>query len=164
MSFGNVRALTTGVAIALTLSCAKQPQTAGAEAPSGEAAGEEKPSGASDVPWEQKNHQQRLEYMGLVVYPKMKELFQAYDPEYFGEFKCQTCHGEDMEAVDYEMPNSLIALSAENTIEEAMSYDPETSKFMAEKVVPKMAELLGEDPVDPQEGSGFGCFACHQKE
>lgn len=120
--------------------------------------------GAPDVPWPQKTREQRMEYMGLVVYPKMKETFQSFDAKGFAEFKCQTCHGKDMEAVDFKMPNSLYGLSATDPMGAAMEYDEQVAKFMAETVVPTMAELLGTAPYDPATHEGFGCFGCHQME
>lgn len=38
---------------------------------------------------------------------------------------------------------------------------PEVTTFMAEVVVPAMAEALGEPPFDPATGEGFGCAGCH---
>jgi hypothetical protein len=35
--------------------------------------------------------------------------------------------------------------------------------FMGKKVVPTIANLLGEEPFDPKTGKGLGCFECHTK-
>lgn len=120
--------------------------------------------GAPAVPWHDKTRAQKMEYMGLVVYPRMKEAFVAFDAEGFKDFKCQTCHGEDMEAVDFKMPNALYALSATDPMGSARDYDEKVAAFMTETVVPAMTELLGEEPYRPETHQGFGCFECHQKE
>ena len=39
---------------------------------------------------------------------------------------------------------------------------PEIVKFMSEKVVPDMANALGEKPFDPATKQGFGCAGCHE--
>ncbi len=36
--------------------------------------------------------------------------------------------------------------------------------FMAERVEPAQAQLLGTEPFNPQTGHGFGCFNCHPHE
>jgi hypothetical protein len=152
------------VVVVSLLGCGKPPEAEGPKTPADEPKEQAAEPGAPDVPWEEKSHQQRLEYMGTVVYPKMKEMFQAHDPESYAEFTCATCHGDDMEAVNYEMPNTLIGLPADNPVEDSMGYAPETAKFMVEKVVPTMAELLDHKPFDPATGEGFDCFECHQKD
>lgn len=111
---------------------------------------------APALAWADMNREQRLEYMGLTIVPEMKKLFQANDPKAYAEFTCKTCHGEDMQAVDYKMPNGLFALEKPDPMPAAMDYDAETTKFMAEQVVPRMAELLGND--------AFNCFNCHDAE
>lgn len=118
--------------------------------------------GAPDVPWSKKTHEQRGEYMAHVVYPKVKALFQEYDPKEFAEFRCQTCHGEDMEKVHFEMPNSLFALPRTDPVKAALSHDEKTAKFMMESVEPTMKELLGRE--DPATTERFGCLSCHQTE
>ncbi len=120
--------------------------------------------GAPNIPWAEKTHQQRQEFMGIYVFPKMKQVFQGKDAQAYAGFKCQTCHGDDMEAVNFKMPNDLYPLPAENTIEAAKEYDAEMTQFMMEQVVPTMVEVLGVQPYDPSTGQGFGCFSCHPKE
>lgn len=105
------------------------------------------------------NREQRLEFMGTTVQPAMDKLFKEYDPVGFKVFKCQTCHGQDMRAVDYRLPNGLYALPETDTLEASKDYDERMTQFMMEQVTPKMAELLGTEP-----GKAFGCFSCHEKE
>jgi hypothetical protein len=102
--------------------------------------------------------------MALYVVPKMKPIFQAQDARAYAGFVCQTCHGEDMEQVNFKMPNQLYALAADNPIEAAMEDDAETTHFMVQRVVPAMAKLLDVEPSSAGKVDGFGCFGCHQKE
>ena len=105
--------------------------------------------------WASMNREQRLEYMGLIVLPEMKQLFQRYDDSY-SEFKCQTCHGEDMEEVDFKMPNGLFSLVRPNPIPGAREYDERVTEFMQSNVVPRMGELLGKT-------GSISCFTCHDE-
>ncbi|RMG94623.1 MAG: hypothetical protein D6705_15660 [Deltaproteobacteria bacterium] len=153
------------VALAAVACKPKAAEQTPAESP---ASGEKKAAatepGAPGVPWAEKTHQQKMEFMGIYVLPKMSALFKEHDAERFKDFKCQTCHGDDMESVDFHMPNDLYPLPTANTIEAAKEYDPEMTAFMMEKVVPTMVELLGVEPYDPATGKGFGCFSCHPTE
>jgi len=160
-----VRVAVVGAGVALTMACGKAPESGGAasadDSASSEGASSSEP-GAPDIPWAEKTFEQRQDYMGLVVLPKMTAVFKEHEAD--EEVKCQTCHGEDMEQVKFEMPNALYALPAENTFQAAMEYDAEMAKFMSERVVPEMAKLLGMEPFNPETGQGFGCFGCHLKE
>ncbi len=122
----------------------------------GETEGE---AGGGEKEFHDMNREERMEFMGLVVMPEMQKLFSEYDAEGYKEFKCQTCHGNDMKEVDYKMPNGLYGLPAEGTIEASKEYDAEVTDFMMNKVLPKMAELLHEEP-----GKEFTCLSCHEKE
>lgn len=118
--------------------------------------------GAPGVPWSKKTREQRGEYMGHVVYPKMRALFREHDAGAFDDFRCQTCHGENMEQAHFRMPNALPALPAADPVEHGRSHDEKTTKFMVERVVPAMKELFAAD--DPAFAQSFGCFHCHQKQ
>lgn len=124
--------------------------------------GDEGGEAAEPKVWADMNFDERKMYMGTVVWPQMKEKFQAHDAEAFADFKCQTCHGDDMKEVKFEMPNALTPLPADDPMKAAMDMDEEVAKFMAEVVVPTMAEQLGAEP-GPGEGQ-VGCFTCHLKE
>lgn len=110
--------------------------------------------------------------MATVVYPQMAQLFADFAPaEYAGEnedgepkFQCETCHGENMKAVKFKMPNTLRPLSTPNPIPGAMEYDAHMTEFMLKTVTPKMAGLLGRPAASAERPDGFGCFGCHQKE
>jgi hypothetical protein len=119
--------------------------------------------GAPKIPWAQKTRSQRQDYMGLYVLPRMEKLFKEWRPDEYSGFRCQTCHGEnfDKPPVNFEMPRVSFPLDADDPIGAAMKYDEEATKFMMEKVLPTMADLLGEKPYDSRTGEGFSCFRCH---
>ena len=146
-----------GFVMAVALGCGGAQK--GAEDPSsGES---EAPSGGT--PWKDKSREQRMDWMGLAVFPKMRAIFQEHDASY-AKLNCQTCHGSDMEMVDFKMPNSLFSLPKANTLDWAKDYDAKTTEFMSEQVVPEMAKLLDMQPYDAETGKGFGCFGCHPAE
>lgn len=115
------------------------------------------------TPWKDKSREQRVDWMAVAVFPKMREVFVEHDSDY-ASFRCQTCHGSDMEMVDFKMPNRLFSLPRANTLDWTRDYDAETARFMIDEVVPKMAKLLDMEPYDPDTGKGFGCFGCHPAE
>lgn len=175
-------ALLATLALAL-FACEKQqgdgttPPTTGGEATDtptdsgGETAadggGEAKPApGAPDKKWAEKDFQQRKEWMGIEVLPKMKTLFKEYDEAQFKAFGCDTCHGADGKEKNYAMPtDSIYPLDKADPVGKAMKYDEQMTKFMVEKVTPEMARLLDAEPFDPKTGKGtVGCFTCHPSE
>ena len=87
----------------------------------------------------------------------MMAVFQAHDSDDYANFDCRTCHDED----SWEMPSAL--LPRLDPQDEYAAHDQPKVKFMMREVVPKMAELLKEQPFDPARAEGFGCFECHQK-
>ena len=122
--------------------------------------------GAPNIPWAEKTRAQRQDYMGIYVVDRMAALFREWKPdEYAGVtgFRCQTCHGEnfDKPPVDFHMPRVAFPLDPADPIGSATRYDPEAAKFMVERVMPTMAELLGEKPYDEETKQGFSCFRCH---
>lgn len=117
--------------------------------------------GSPGVPFRSKSRQDKTAFMAAQVKPVMGHLFQKWNPKSYEKFDCDTCHGADMDKVDFHMPNSLYALPAENTIAEAKDYDEKTTEFMMNEVVPTFARLLHEKPGDP---AGVTCFTCHPKE
>ncbi|HTV17596.1 MAG TPA: hypothetical protein VMG12_02970 [Polyangiaceae bacterium] len=115
----------------------------------------------SETPWKDKSREQRMDWMGIAVFPKMRKLFLEQDAEKYEDFSCQTCHGKDMEMVDFKMPNDLFALSKNDTLTQAKEYDEKTTDFMLGAVVPEMAKLLDMDAFTLENQSGFGCLGCH---
>jgi hypothetical protein len=135
-------------------------------APASSAPASDAPAGgAGAVAWKDMNKQQRGKFMRENVMPKMKELFTAHDAKRFEKFNCATCHGSGAADGSFKMPNEkLPALPAPPEGFEALGKkQPDMMKFMAMKVKPEMAKLLGDkemDPKNPQAG-GFGCMNCH---
>ena len=160
-------------ALLLSFSCEKDPAPptapevtppAGAGEGEGAEGGEtaEPEEAAAPKTWADMDRKARLALMGTQVLPKMKEAFQTHDGENFKEFKCQTCHGDDMKEVDFKMPNAITPLGAD-PIASGKEIDEETTKFMVEVVVPQMAEMLSLEVQDDGLGAA-GCFSCHLKE
>jgi hypothetical protein len=138
------------------------PAADGGEAPadSGEA---KVPPGAPDVKWADKTFQQRKEWMGIEVLPKMKGLFKEYDEAQFKGFGCETCHGDDGKDKKFAMPSdSIYPLNKADPIKGAMDYDEKMTKFMMEKVVPEMATQLNMEPFNAETGEGLGCMTGHR--
>jgi hypothetical protein len=110
--------------------------------------------------WADMDRGKRLEYMGTVVLPRMKEGFKAQGQD----LKCANCHGNNYKEVDFAMPNDLTPLNPDNPIQSGMDIDETTTKFMVSVVLPQMAELLGQQ-TDVTTGKGeFGCLSCHLSE
>jgi cytochrome c553 len=115
----------------------------------------------SETPWKEMSREQRMDWMAVAVFPEMRKLFQAQDAEKYDDFACQTCHGREMERVDFKMPNDLFALEKVDTVAKAKDYDEKTTDFMLGGVVPEMAQLLGRKPYTIESGKGYGCIGCH---
>ena len=122
------------------------------------------PTGKSELVWKDKTRQQRMDWMGTQVFPKMRAAFTELDSQKYSDFTCQSCHGERMEMDDFKMPSSLYALSRKDTLEKARNYDAKTTEFMLKTVVPEMAKLLDTEPYDREKKAGLSCFNCHPVE
>jgi hypothetical protein len=115
----------------------------------------------TETPWKDMSREQRMDWMAVAVFPKMRQLFREQDSEKYEEFACQTCHGTQMERVDFKMPNDLFALEKADTIDRAKEYDEKATDFMLGAVVPEMAKLLDMDAYTLENQTGFGCMGCH---
>jgi hypothetical protein len=140
------------------LSCARLPEQTPAKQPSVLPSGAT-PPGAPATPWSKKTRAERMEFMGLFFFPKMKAIFQKHDPGGYAQFRCQSCHGNDMEAVNFKMPNGLYALPPDDPLKAALAYEEKTATFMASEVEPAAKELLGIDHTP-----GRRCLLCHAAE
>lgn len=96
-------------------------------------------------------------FMKAKVLPKMKEIFQAHDAKKFAEVTCKTCHGPEHKNPKEFLPK-LTFKGGKFTAEKEK---PAMFKFMHEKVLPAMVEVLGEKPFDMKTMTGFGCSGCH---
>ncbi len=109
--------------------------------------------------------EQKNKFMKVVVTPRMKEVFQAYDATEYKVFGCKTCHGKDPKAVDFKMPSADLHVlpATREGFAELMQKEPKAMKFMAGEVKPKMAALLGLEDFRPDnpKPDAFGCHGCH---
>ena len=107
------------------------------------------------APWDDLDFEQRLEFMRELFEPQMREAFQGFDAELYADFKCETCHGADMEAAEYAMPNGLFTLDNRGRPIEPTYNSERVGEFMDDEVVP-----LAEDLLDQGQ---FGCLSCHER-
>ena len=144
------------------------PVTEDAGAPVAEAPMPPMPTGLHGPtrPWARMTAQERGRYMDQAVMPAMTALLQAYDPAHYAHVTCATCHGANARAVHFHMPNTLEALPMFGTpaAQHLMSTEHRMFEFMGTRMVPAMAQLLGEQPFNPATHQGFGCFNCHPHE
>ena len=119
------------------------------------------PPGPGD--WDKWSHDQKLAYMKSDVMPKMGQLFHEFDPKRYDETKCVLCHGSGAKDGTFTMPNpELPKLDLTPAgFKKLMAKKPKVTEFMAKKVEPQMAALLGEPAYDPKTKEGFGCTGCH---
>lgn len=107
---------------------------------------------------------ERREHMATVVVPRMARLFEAADASRWAGLSCQTCHGYSVPGAPMVRPQNTLprlTLSGDG-LQKLKAKHPEVTTFMAEVVVPAMAEAMGETPFDPATGEGFGCAGCHE--
>lgn len=107
-------------------------------------------------PWRRMSHEEREWDMVGRFHPVMRELFQNYDAERWADFECVTCHGEDADERNYEMPSpQMMPLPPPNTraYQAAARTQPELTAYMEETVVPAMQTMLG--------FRGAQCAICH---
>jgi hypothetical protein len=133
----------------------KRPRSSAGSTPAVEAA-------PADVPVPDKWHagltqEEKGAYMKAKVLPAMDKVFKEYDATGYAQFGGETCHSPNFKLpVDY-LPRLTFKDGKLTSFEE----DPETSKFMAEKVTPAMVAALGVEPYNPETNTGFGCGGCH---
>jgi len=168
------QAATPPPATPATMPGAVAPEPAGSPTPaapaSAAAAGagptQSPPTGGPPAPWESMSKDQRKEYMKTAVMPQMKETFVAFNADRYKAMTCVTCHGDGAADGKFNMPNpKLPKLPASPAgFQKLMSEKPAVMQFMAMKVKPQMAHLLGMPEFTPESKTGFGCFQCHTKE
>lgn len=128
-----------------------------ASAAEGDAEADDGPPTFDDLDFDE-----RVELMTFEVLPTMREIFQARDPERWAAFSCDTCHGPDFAALQYDMPQTLPALPRDGTLEAAEAIDPDMTAFMLDEVFPVMTELLGREKFHHDTApNGFRCIGCH---
>jgi hypothetical protein len=110
--------------------------------------------------WESMDHQARAKYMGDVVMPAMAAEFKAFDATEFAEFNCKTCHGKGADDHSFEMPTADLPVLTMELFQNPPEEEKAIMEFMATKVKPQMATLLGM-PEKTETTEGFGCTHCH---
>jgi len=120
------------------------------------------PGGATsvlpDVPFEQLDHDQKIQFMKQVVVPAMRPVFQAMDEKRYMNFGCRTCHGSSSDRDLFHMPNDELP---KLNLADLSKFDPRKVEIMKTEVKPKMARLLKEPEYTPETPDGFGCLHCH---
>jgi hypothetical protein len=136
-----------------------------ATAACGQKPGGTTPGGATgvlpDVPFEQLDHDQRIQFMKEKVVPTMSALFQKHDPEKYKGFDCKTCHGKAAEKGEFHMPNDGLP---KLNFSDMSKFKPADIEWMKSEIKPQMAKLLREPEFAPDNPQGFGCLHCHTAE
>jgi hypothetical protein len=98
--------------------------------------------------------------------PQMKQTFVAFNSDRYKSMNCLTCHGDGALQGKFTMPNPRLPKlpATPDGFQKLMAEKPAIVQFMATKVKPQMAHLLGMPEFTPQTKTGFGCFQCHTKE
>jgi hypothetical protein len=123
------------------------------------------PTQPGDGDWDKWSHDQKLAWMKAAVMPKMGQAFHDFDGTKYAEPKCVLCHGDGAKDGSFKMPNpALPKLPGDPAGFKKLAKDkPKIMEFMNAVVKAQMASLVGEKPLDPKTGQGFGCFECHTK-
>jgi len=145
-----IRLAVPGLLLAL-VACGPKPLPAGG---GGGGASEVLP----DVPFDELDHDQRIQFMKQVVMPAMKPLFQAHDPGKFAKFGCKTCHGEAADRGEFHMPSDAIP---KLDFADMSKFKPADIEWMKNEIKPTMARLLKQPEYSPENPRGFGCLECH---
>ena len=153
-----MKSLVVLASLFLAAACgSKSPSTA---TPGGEPAGSAV-AVLPDVPFDQLDHDQQIQFMKEQVVPAMAPLFQQHDATEFAEFGCKTCHGPGAEQGEFEMPNPGLP---KLNFADMSTFKPEDLEWMGKVVKPAMAKLLREAEYSPENPQGFGCLQCHTAE
>jgi hypothetical protein len=113
-----------------------------------------------DVPFENLDHDQRIQFMKQVVVPTMKPLFQEHKPGQYGKFGCKTCHGDDADRGEFHMPSDKLP---KLNFADMSKFQERDIDWMKNVVKPTMARLLKEPEHSQDNPKGFGCLHCHMQ-
>jgi uncharacterized protein (TIGR02246 family) len=114
----------------------------------------------TSAPWSDTlSDEEKEAIMQLRVAPAMAKVFKAEDAKKYASFDCGTCHGNGKDPKDV-LPK-LTKVQGKLT---CFADKPAASRFMAEKVVPAMAQALGVATYDAASQKGWGCAGCHAVE
>ena len=109
-----------------------------------------------DVPFEELDHDQRIQFMKQVVMPAMAPLFQRHDPQEYANFGCATCHGPGADRGEFHMPSDKLP---KLNFADLRTFQERDLEFMKAEVKPTMAKLLKEPEHSAEHPRGFGCPA-----
>lgn len=139
--------------------------TSTADAGSGTAAASSGATPPAPAGFDSLSMDKKTEVMMTQVVPKVGKAFKEHDAKKFDKFGCKTCHG-DAKTKTKDDPKKVLPklVFKDGGFEKLQKSKPAMMKFMGEKVVPLMAEALGEKPYDPATKQGFGCGGCHTVE
>lgn len=115
-------------------------------------------------PWAEMTQQERGAFMHDSVAPATQRMFQEYDAERYADFGCGTCHGSDMVAREFAMPNpGLLPLYPTGSEEQraAVEAHPRMVRFMYNHLLPTVRDMLELPEFDAETEQGFSCFSCH---
>ncbi len=117
---------------------------------------------AGTVDFDSMSKDQKTALMKRTVAPKMKSEFQAFDAHDFADFTCKTCHGAGASAGTFKMPNpQLPKLDVAHGFAKDKAEHPKAIEFMQQKVLPEMAQMLGQPMRSEAHPDGLGCMDCH---
>ncbi len=111
-----------------------------------------------DAPFENLDHEQRMEFMKQKVVPQMKVLFQKHDAEDFAEFGCPICHGEQAKDGHFDMPNPQLP---KLNLSDLSNFKKEDVEWMQNEIAPTMSKILNLPMASKENPTGFGCPSCH---
>jgi hypothetical protein len=116
----------------------------------------------NQLTWDAMNIDQRKTHMENVVLPRAAELFRAWQPKRFDTVSCNLCHNLEEVRDDYRMPTRhLPRLSGDWTLRPEFEKYPDTTQLKVDRLVPLMANALGEKSFSIITRRGFGCYSCH---
>ena len=110
-----------------------------------------------EVAWADMSHEDReMDMIGRFL-PIMSEVFHEHNAERYAHLDCVSCHGEQMQERNFELPSpDLPAIPEQGTAAyNALSMAlPEVMHFMEQEVTPISGTLLGME-------DDFSCHSCH---
>ena len=112
--------------------------------------------------WAEMTIDLRKAHMKNTVLPLAAELFSSWRPARFAVVDCSLCHGQGPKTGNFRMPTAhLPRLSGELLLGPEFEKYPDTTRLKLDRLVPMMAEALGEKPFSLITRRGFGCYSCH---
>ncbi len=111
---------------------------------------------APATPFAQMSRTEQEYYMVGFVQPIHAEMFREYSATRYADFSCATCHGDDAQEHNYEMPSRYLPpLAAEGTPAWTAASQRNVAgwAFMTDHVLPTIRTQLA-DPAAT-------CFTCH---